>query len=215
MDNSSGSGFENKRKLLFDSLSTAEKAIKGTILEQNDSTSERNRQSLARPKVDKKNDARQVLKFRGRESIFKRPEAPISQCLRRRQRPDYQVNPEKWTKYTLDDVDTSEQTNTAAAFAFLAECERRRDEEDQATEMTTDEDSTKVVFRKSSKLRKIVEEKEKDEKSTNFRASKVVMPEYVVGQVKKREKKPKTSTETSAKAKKEMKLDHLFENEDE
>ncbi|XP_055688463.1 protein TSSC4 [Lutzomyia longipalpis] len=219
-EGSQGSQFEDRRKRLFDSLNTAEKSIKGTSLEQSDS-SERNRHFLDRPKVDKKTETRHVMKFRGRESIFKRPEAPISQCLRPRRRPDYQVNPGKWTKYSLDDVDTSEHTNTAAAFAFLAECEqRRRDEKAPGDEMEVEgESAEKVVFKKSTKLRRAVEEAQKDcstsseDQSPKFRASKVVMPEYVIGQAtvkKDRKKKPQKSAERG----KELKLDHLFEDEE-
>ncbi|XP_059620278.1 U5 small nuclear ribonucleoprotein TSSC4 [Phlebotomus argentipes] len=206
MENPGGSHFEDRRKALFDSLNTAERAIKGTSLEQSDSH-ERSRLSLERPKVDRRNESKQVMKFRGRESIFKRPEAPISQCLRPRQRPDYQVHPDKWTKYSLDDVDTSERTNTAAAFAFLAECEqRRRDEESQEDK----EGPEKIVFKKSAKLKKVAE---KSEDTATFRASKVVMPEYVIGQPTKREKKKTPSR--SSQREKEMKLDHLLEEEDE
>uniref|UniRef100_A0A1B0CY55 U5 small nuclear ribonucleoprotein TSSC4 n=1 Tax=Lutzomyia longipalpis TaxID=7200 RepID=A0A1B0CY55_LUTLO len=188
-EGSQGSQFEDRRKRLFDSLNTAEKSIKGTSLEQSDS-SERNRHFLDRPKVDKKTETRHV-------------------------------NPGKWTKYSLDDVDTSEHTNTAAAFAFLAECEqRRRDEKAPGDEMEVEgEPAEKVVFKKSTKLRRAVEEAQKDcstsseDQSPKFRASKVVMPEYVIGQAavkKDRKKKPQKSAERG----KELKLDHLFEDEE-
>uniref|UniRef100_A0A1L8DCM7 U5 small nuclear ribonucleoprotein TSSC4 n=2 Tax=Nyssomyia neivai TaxID=330878 RepID=A0A1L8DCM7_9DIPT len=211
MQNSQGSQFEDRKKRLFDSLSTAERSIKGTSLEQGD-TNERNKHFLDRPKVDKKTETKQVLKFRGRESIFKRPEAPISQCLKPRRRPDYQLNPGKWTKYSLDDVDTSEHTNTAAAFAFLAECEQRRNDKKSEDEMDVDTSAEKVVFKKSTKLRKIVEEKH-DEQNPQFRASKVVMPEYVIGQTSRKERKNKNPKKSIERGK-ELKLDHLFDEEE-
>ncbi|KAM5248479.1 U5 small nuclear ribonucleoprotein TSSC4 [Ctenodactylus gundi] len=65
---------------------------------------------------------------------FKQPLVPLSQppmeCLRKAHEspdpqrmphvPDYVAHPERWTKYNLEDVaDTSEQSNQAAALAFL------------------------------------------------------------------------------------------------
>lgn len=75
--------FNDKKKMLFDSLSTAEQCIKGTRLEQREETYlDRTRQ----------NQSREVSRrFQGKESIFKRPEAPIGKCLRPRRAPDHQV----------------------------------------------------------------------------------------------------------------------------
>lgn len=75
--------FNDKKKMLFDSLTTAEQCIKGTRLEQREETySDRTRQ----------NQSKEVSRrFQGKESIFKRPEAPIGKCLRPRRVPDHQV----------------------------------------------------------------------------------------------------------------------------
>lgn len=75
--------FNDKKKMLFDSLTTAEQCIKGTRLEQIEETySDRTRQ----------NQSKEVSRrFQGKESIFKRPEAPIGKCLRPRRMPDHQV----------------------------------------------------------------------------------------------------------------------------
>lgn len=75
--------FDDKKKMLFDSLTRAEQTVKGTRLEQiEDSYSDRTRQ----------NQSRDVSRrFQGKESIFKRPEAPIGKCLRPRRVPDHQV----------------------------------------------------------------------------------------------------------------------------
>lgn len=76
--------FDDKKKLLFESLTTAEQCIKGTRLEQKEEKfSDRTRQNQSM-KVSRR--------FQGKESIFKRPEAPISKCLRPRRVPDHQVN---------------------------------------------------------------------------------------------------------------------------
>lgn len=38
---------------------------------------------------------------------------------RGRRMPDYKVHPDKWTMYSLEDVDTSDSSNKQAALAFL------------------------------------------------------------------------------------------------
>lgn len=78
------SSFEDKKKLLFECLNSAEQCIKGTSLEQ---------RHADRHEPSQRNQSHGITKrFHGRESIFKRPEAPISKCLRPRRAPDYQVN---------------------------------------------------------------------------------------------------------------------------
>ena len=43
--------------------------------------------------------------------------------------PDYKLHPERWTEYSLEDVDVSDSTNKQAAFAFLQERRALRDSE--------------------------------------------------------------------------------------
>lgn len=75
--------YEEKKKMLFDCLRTAEKSIIGTSLEQKESHTGH---------LPQRNDSKVVgRRFQGRESIFKRPAAPISKCLKPRRAPDYQV----------------------------------------------------------------------------------------------------------------------------
>lgn len=78
--------FEARQKRLFDSLSSASECVVGTRLEQGDYQNQRNegRSENNRLKSTTK-------RFRGKQSIFKRPEAPITQCLRPRHVPDYKV----------------------------------------------------------------------------------------------------------------------------
>lgn len=75
--------YEEKKKVLFDCLLTAEKSIVGTSLEQKDSRTGHSPQRTGSKVVGRR--------FQGRESIFKRPAAPISKCLKPRRAPDYQV----------------------------------------------------------------------------------------------------------------------------
>lgn len=78
------SNFEDKKKLLFDCLTSAESCIQGTSLEQ---------KSFSRDEVKPRNNPPAIgRRFQGKESIFKRPEAPIGKCLRPRRVPDYQVS---------------------------------------------------------------------------------------------------------------------------
>lgn len=76
--------FENKRKQIFDCLNEASERLVGTILEQKSSPEKR-----LKTTVDQQD--RRIKKFNGKESIFKRPGAPIAKCLKPRQAPDYQV----------------------------------------------------------------------------------------------------------------------------
>lgn len=78
--------FENKRKMIFDCLNAVSDKLIGTTLEQKPSLEKRPRTSL--DQHDRRIEAKQ---FHGKESIFKRPTAPIAKCLKPRQAPDYQV----------------------------------------------------------------------------------------------------------------------------
>lgn len=84
---------KRKRMELFDCLITAEKGLKGSILEQTASsepiTDFTRDQSQQRP-----DDALVAIKerrFRGEESIFKKPPPGIMKCLKPRKTPGYQV----------------------------------------------------------------------------------------------------------------------------
>lgn len=242
----SQSNYADKKKLLFDSLLTAEKCIMGTNLEQRPMS-----QTVGRRSDDSKTMGR---RFSGRESIFKRPAAPISKCLKPRQTPDYQVcesfiwclrqilkncffieqkNPHKWKRYSLEDTDISDRSNTSAAFQFLAEIEKNKQ---NAIAMDDDDheqrDSDKIVFRNRRKptfnqtatLRKEVSTEtaaDEPEKSV-LKGSKLVMPEYVIGAKQKTKDKKRThatasgSTEKSTGSKQRvLQLQHLMDEEDE
>ena len=53
--------------------------------------------------------------------------------------PDYKLHPERWTEYSLEDVDVSDSTNKQAAFAFLQE--RRAMKDSEMKEESADLDS--------------------------------------------------------------------------
>lgn len=195
--------FAQKRKQLFDCLENAEKSLIGSTLHQ---TSSANPQDFA-GRNERKRQKPEVRTFRQKESIFKRPELPITKCLPSRRVPDYQMNPHKWKKYSLEDADISDNANTSAALAFLKEMDRRKDDEEKLEELPS-----KIEFKKSVHLKKNLEPVE--EEGTSMRGTKVVMPEYCIGQ-----KVPKKSRKRFAGGKltktKELKLNHLIEEEDE
>lgn len=239
--------FENKRKMIFDCLNEASEKLVGTTLEQKTSPVKRQRTS------SDQQDHR-ITKFNGKESIFKRPVAPIAKCLKPRQAPDYQVmrlncslvtfylkrifiydlqiNPHKWKKYSLSDADISDKSNTSAAFAFLKEIEARKS---LANEMDCDDvndnQDGKIVFNvrkrvqtdgakfnKSVHLRSIVREESADPAIDlpKMKGSKVVMPEYVIGQKKERKKSTSKSSADGVDKKRSgmLKLNHLFEEDE-
>lgn len=149
--------------------------------------------------------------FRGRKSIFKTPSLPLKKSLAASRIPDYRKNPHKWTKYSLEDVDTSERSNTAGALSFLKEIESRKAQ----NEMENDDGGgeKKIVFQRSVTVKNKLDDGREEEK-LRFRSSKVVMPEYVVGQKIKNLKNKKKGTKANS-ASKELRLDHLMEEEDE
>lgn len=79
--------YETKKKMLFESLESAEKSLQGSTLEQKDQNYEFiQNQKRKRPRDEV------VEKYKHRDSLFKRPDLPINKCLQYRKRPDYEVS---------------------------------------------------------------------------------------------------------------------------
>ncbi|XP_018403445.1 PREDICTED: uncharacterized protein LOC108780291 isoform X2 [Cyphomyrmex costatus] len=180
---------------------------------------------------DDRRQKRETKRFSGKESIFKRPEGPAPRT-NFRNIPDYHRNPHKWVKYSLDDVsseDMTERSNTQAAMSFLRELKARRKKkeiEEHGEEMdveTCESNSTETRFKfkntasssqitfKKPRTREIMEES--DDKPI-FKSSKIILPEYVIGQKPKRickQNRPVIKVNRS----KELKLDHLQEPDEE
>ncbi|KAL3275548.1 hypothetical protein HHI36_020307 [Cryptolaemus montrouzieri] len=197
--NCSDESFVERRKNVFDQLLVIEKSCRSTSDELMEVDKGSNEISSSR---------KTIKSFRGKESIFKIPQDMAPRNFLRRL-PDYKKNPHKWTKYTLEDVrdeDISEKGNTKAALSFLKELNQRNDK----TTNNLDEIPKKIIFQKhvvSSTTKEL-----KDEDKPSFKSSKLVMPEYVVGQkIKKNRKNPSTKVKTSRK---ELKLDHLLEDDE-
>lgn len=233
--------FANRQKLLFDQLSIAEnKCIKHDRSETDDVKMEVDEYDRSSSSRDDRKRKRETKKFRGKESIFKRPEGPAPRATFRNI-PDYHRNPHKWVKYTLDDVsneDMTDRSNTQAAMSFLRELKaRRKKEEVNQCEETMNvepcrsnlENSIEMQFKSKKRTLKseIMFRKPQNEITENsepiviksddrpvFRSSKIVLPEYVVGQKPKKINKQKLPI-IKVDRSKELKLDHLQEPDEE
>lgn len=227
--------FSAKRDALFACLDDASKELKGTALDQSKSkpytvvalekATNRNpvmnyRQGRSIEAGNEVEDGK-LRRMRGKESIFKKPELPIGRCLKPRKTPDYQVNPHKWKKYSLSDVDISDQTNAAAALSFLRQMDAQRDADSDGTDdmdETGTRTTSKIEFKKTSKLNrnlKQLKESEVDDVELDkpqLRGSKLVMPEYVIGQKStKKPKKQHSSSQSNQRAAGKLQLSHLEE----
>lgn len=208
--NSADDNFLQRQKNVFDQLNVLEKNaknnVKNTIIneEPEDMVIDEN------PRNHKRGNRSATKHFRGKESIFKKPQNVRPKGFFQKM-PDFKKNPHKWTKYSLGDVneaDMSEKSNTKTALSFLKELESRN------KNMDCNEDKevpTKILFKK--KCNKNTNETNIEDKSS-FRSSKVIMPEYTVGQKVKKEKKQGEKSRQISKGK-ELKLDHLLDDEDE
>lgn len=125
----------------------------------------------------------------------------------------------------MEDVDISDQTNSSAAFEFLRKIDEHKDtlespEKDEG-------EKTKIEFKKSSKIRRNLKSLESLEKmdaeidSPKLKGSKLVMPEYVVGQkktssmFKKKSINMVNSKEKIERAAGKLLLSHLQEDDEE
>lgn len=232
--------FANRQQLLFDQLLIAESECNKHDKSETDEPRMNEPEKRPASSDDQWRQKREVKRFRGKESIFKRPEAPAPRT-NFRSIPDYHRNPHKWVKYSLDDVsseDMTEHSNMQAAMSFLRELkERSRKEEvnecEEEMEVEPSEsnaqDSMEMQFKskkctsseqitfKKPQMKETVDDiaaiAEPDEKPI-FRNSKIILPEYVIGQKPKRthkQNRPLVKVDRS----KELRLDHLQEPDEE
>lgn len=80
--------YETKKKMLFECLETAERGLQGSSLAQTtyNSDLENYRQQRHRSRDE------YIDKYKHKDSMFKRPDLPISKCLKSRRRPDFEVS---------------------------------------------------------------------------------------------------------------------------
>lgn len=222
--------FTNRQKLLFDQLSIAENnRTKRVISEVDDAEMDECEGSLT--SRDDHKQKRETKKFRGKESIFKRPEGPAPRA-NFRNIPDYHRNPHKWVKYSLDDVsseDMTERSNMQAAMSFLKELKARREKEevDQCEEKMDIESelqdsvefkkrtSSQVKFRKPRAKDTAEDSKNVIDSKLVFKSSKIILPEYVVGQRPTKKISKQNRPVVKVDRSKELRLDHLQEPDEE
>ncbi|XP_044269763.1 protein TSSC4 [Tribolium madens] len=193
----SNKNFMERQKSIFDQLST----LKCNLQKDEEMEVEE------APRLSNRTNRSVMKQFRGKESIFKRPQDPVSKNYMRTI-PDFKKNPHKWTKYSLADVkdeDMSDRSNTKAALSFLNEL-KNRSNESMVTDKT--EEIQKIVFKKVHTT--VKDNLKNEDEKPSFRSSKVVMPEYVVGQKVKKDKKNKKIQNSSGG---QLKLDHLLDDE--
>jgi len=207
--------FVYRQKSIFDKLTVAEKE-RNERQEEADRHGQNNNSLSTRNYTLSLRRARSEMKqFKRKESIFTRPVAPPPR-FKSRGVPDYHRNPHKWIKYSLEDVsqeDMSDQSNTAAALSFLKEVRERKRQQEMAVE---DKAPGPVTFKQPKNKTKLLSQHDAITRPS-FRSSKLIMPEYIVGMSKKKDKKkhdkhdhlPPNENITS-----EIKLQHLTEDDD-
>ena len=143
--------------------------------------------------------------------------------------PDFRANPDKYTKYSLADVDLpTNSSNSQAAFAFLDQVKKRKVGESSDEEATVQE-GAKFTFKKPTKKQRVGREKtdedgeeaasekadEKEEDAADEGGSKVVLPASEVGVKKKsKDKDGSEMKEKRSKKSKQMSLSHLMDEEE-
>ncbi|XP_076246484.1 uncharacterized protein LOC143186658 [Calliopsis andreniformis] len=236
--------FANRQKLLFDSLSDAEQECnknKMVTEPSNKNTDVDKTSNTPVPWIASRRRG-EMRRFSGKESIFKRPEIPVLRTARRTI-PDYHRNPHKWVKYSLDDVsneDLTDESNTRAALSFLKELKKRKSLQrvketkkmdiDEIAQTEQEQEQDKLTFKSRTvktatgiRFKKPENELEETqntpvvidpENKPMFRNSKVIMPEYIVGQKQKKKNKKEKPVEKVDRLK-QLKLGHLEEPDEE
>jgi hypothetical protein len=208
--------FTDRQKSIFDNLTLAEKERNERQQELDRRNQSNNIISAGNSIPSRKRWRSEMKQFRGKESIFKRPDVPPPR-FKNKSVPDYHRNPHKWIKYSLGDVsqeDMSDRSNTTAALSFLKEMQERKSQEKMEVD---DSSSSQITFRQPKHKIKLLSQydtsigiisgmtsgdsRASEIEKPSFRSSKLIMPEYVVGMTKKKDKR------------KHEKLDHLPQNE--
>lgn len=84
--------YETKKKMLFECLDSAEKNLEGSSLQQ----PTRDYNFIHNSQQRKRSRDEYTEKYKRKDSLFKRPDLPITKCLRSRQRPDHEASFVKW-----------------------------------------------------------------------------------------------------------------------
>ncbi|KAF0749231.1 protein TSSC4 [Aphis craccivora] len=191
--------FQYKRTNLFAVLDQAEKDLESKIKK----ASTADAHEILNGRVERKTGRSLTKQFRGKDSLFVKPEIPPWRIIEKLRPPDFKLHPHKWTKYSLADVnEMNDKSNAAAAFAFLKEMQTRKCKDNE----NDNEEGKKIVFKRTLKSNE-------PEMKPSFKSTKLVMPEYEFGKkVQKKKSRPEPTTNRTT-SNKEIKLGHLMEDE--
>lgn len=205
------SSFHERQKCLFDQLKDAEEQC--SFSKTNKAPREQDYGAI--DKYTYRKLKHEMKQFRGRESIYKRHDANIRECLRAKTIPDHIKNPQKYDYYSLADVtpeQMSDSTNTSTALSFIREME---DREAANSNMECERDETGLFKKPTFQVSRTVKREPKPDEKVVFKSNKIVMPEYVVGVTKKKEKKikiVKNESDNTETKKIGLKLNHLYDD---
>ncbi|VVC27865.1 Tumour suppressing sub-chromosomal transferable candidate 4 [Cinara cedri] len=201
--------FQVKRTNLFAVLDQAEKDLESKIKK----TMPTNVQDILHSGgvVRSRSGHSRTRQFRGKDSLFVKPEIPPLRILVKHQAPDFKLHPHKWTKYSLADVnEMNDKSNAAAACAFLKEMETRKGQGDEDNDGNGE--TKKILFKRVVKPKEQL--KEPDSKAI-FKSSKLVMPEYEFGKkVQKKKNRPESKPDETTSSNKQITLGHLMEEDE-
>lgn len=196
--------YQNKRTNLFAVLDQAERELGSKITKATAADAH----DILNGRVERRPNRSVTKQFRGKDSLFVKPEIPPWRIIEKHRAPDFKLHPHKWTKYSLADVnEMNDKSNAAAAFAFLKEMQTRRCGDDGGGNADAGAVEKKIVFKRT------VESGEPEAKAS-FLSSKLIMPQYEFGKkAQKKKNRPERQTDGIA-SHKEIKLGHLMEDED-
>lgn len=200
--------FEDRQRHLFNQLNEAEKQANFVTQTPSNASTNFADRSVVRQQV--RQTRAEMKQFRGKESIFKRPEAPLAQCVAARKVPGFRKNPDKWVCYNLENVDISDRSNSAAAAICLKEVLNQDETLINGDIMETSD--SKVTFRTPMFVAK-PKTRLSESKAISFKNTMtVIYPEHVVGQ-KEKEVRVKRDKPKAEKAKlTQLRLDHLLDD---
>lgn len=173
---SHNSDFSNRQMNIFDSLNALESEhakFKDVSVDSSDSEEEKDG---SHTEISGELSSSRLADT----AVFKTPRDYHVRHPKLKPSPDYMSHPERWTKYSLADVDNSQmsdKSNTSAAMAFLNERKRLRELEEES-ELNK---GAKIIF-KSVKSKSTLDDSLTLAKPSS--SGKWVMPEYVIGQKK-------------------------------
>lgn len=198
--------FRNRRTNLFAVLDQAEKDL-GSKIAKTVATDAAD--IMLGGRADTRPGGGRLLtkRFRGKDSMFVKPEIPPWRIIAKHRAPDFKLHPHKWTKYSLADVnDMNDKSNAAAAFAFLDEMHARRKSDGGGS---GDDGNRKIVFQRTATAGD-----EMPDAKPSFRSSKLVMPEYEFGRKAPKPRRAECKTDDRTVVGNEIKLGHLMEDDE-